>query len=312
MVKNYRTKKIKKQVKKKTKKIYRGGKINENSETNELLKENRIMEEVQNNSKLPSLMPNLNISNLMKPLSNTIENTKGVMSNLIRGSEKPISQIKQGVLNIASKGATLAEGLAEKGIEKVGDIVGVDVTKPEIIENKLHQIENIISSPEIKQEISKISEVASEAAEPYIKPLEEKIIEKTKEVGKELGTSAVQIGLNTAEEIPGVGVIIGTLRSLDQAAKAGLSTLNAFTEVSKDTTDAINATAKNYKRLMGEKNQINERINNSISEFANPQSLLSNTNKSLNNGSSHVTGGRSKKKYSKSKKYTIKYKSRCK
>ena len=302
----YITKKNKQQMKKKTKKIYKGGEVNVTSnEINNTLKENKIMEEVKNSEGIPSIMPNVNVLNSMKPVSNVIESAQGMATNIIGNLKKPVS-------NVVSKGVTLAEGLIEKGIEKVGDFVGVDVNQPQTIENKLHQIENIISNPEIKKEITKIGEVVGEAMKPYIKPLEEKIIEKTEEVGKELGTSAVKIALNTAEEIPGLGILIGTIRSLDQATKAGLSTINAFSEVSKETTDAINATAKNYKRLMGEKNQINERINNSISEFANPQSLLSNTNKSLNNGSSNVTGGRSKKKYSKSKKYTIKYKSRCK
>jgi rRNA processing protein Gar1 len=242
------------------------------------------------------------MENLTKPVSNIIEGTKSVVSNIIEDVKTPVS-------NIVNEGVTLGEGLIEKGIEKVGDVVGVDVTQPQIIENKLNQIENVISNPEIKKEIGKIVEVAGEAMDPYIKPLEEKVIEKTKEVGKELGTSAVQIGLNTAEEIPGVGVVIGTLRSLDQAAKAGLSTVNAFVEVSKDTTDAINATAKNYKRLMEEKNKIGQRINNSVSTFNNPQSLITNQLKPSNIISKKIGGGISnKKKYIKSKKYTRKYK----
>jgi rRNA processing protein Gar1 len=305
MVKFYKTKKVKNTIKKKTKKIYRGGAVNINSdEVNNTLKENKIMEDIKKNSEISSVMPNLNINmeNLTKPVSNIIEGTKSVVSNIIEDVKIPVS-------NIVNKGVTLGEGLVEKGIEKVGDVVGVDVTQPQIIENKLHQIENVISNPEIKKEIGKIVEVTGEAMEPYIKPLEEKVIEKTKEVGKELGTSAVQIGLNTAEEIPGVGVVIGTLRSLDRAAKAGLSTVNAFAEVSKDTTDAINATAKNYKRLMGEKNKIGQRINNSISTFNNPQSLITNQLKPSNIISKKIGGGISnKKKYIKSKKYTRKYK----
>lgn len=305
MVKFYKTKKVKNTIKKKTKKIYRGGTVNINSdEVNNTLKENKIMEDIKKNSEISSIMPNLNINmeNLTKPVSNIIEGTKSVVSNIIEDVKIPVS-------NIVNKGVTLGEGLVEKGIEKVGDVVGVDVTQPQIIENKLHQIENVISNPEIKEEIGKIVEVAGEAMDPYIKPLEEKVIEKTKEVGKELGTSAVQIGLNTAEEIPGVGIVIGTLRSLDQVAKAGLSTVNAFAEVSKDTTDAINATAKNYKRLMEEKNKIGQRINNSVSTFNNPQSLITNQLKPSNIISKKIGGGISnKKKCIKSKKYTRKYK----
>ena len=68
---------------------------------------------------------------------------------------KHISKIKEGAINIASEGVILAEGLAEKGIEKAGNVVGVDVTRPELITNKLHQMENIISNPAIKEEIFK-------------------------------------------------------------------------------------------------------------------------------------------------------------
>jgi hypothetical protein len=152
---------------------------------------------------------------------------------------------------------------------------------------------------------------------PYIKPLEDKVMENVREVGEELGSSAVKIGLNTAEEIPGVGIIIGTLRSLDQATKAGLSTINAASEVTKDTADTINASAKNFKRLFDEKIKIGDRINSSISNFTNPQNLLSkakaNAN-SLNLKSPLKTqGGRNKKKYnSKFKKHTSKNKNKGK
>ena len=294
----YKTKKIKKQLKKKTKKIYRGGAPTAD-ELNDKIKENEIMEEVKNSSTLPSLMPNLNISGIMGDFG------------------KPISKIKEGAINIASEGVTLAEGLVEKGIEKAGNVVGVDVTRPELIANKLRQMKNIISNPEIKEEIGKIGVIASESVAPYIKPLEDKVMENVREVGEELGSSAVKIGLNTAEEIPGVGIIIGTLRSLDQATKAGLSTINAASEVTKDTADTINASAKNFKRLFDEKIKIGDRINSSISNFTNPQNLLSkakaNAN-SLNLKSPLKTqGGSNKKKYnSKFKKHTSKNKNKGK
>lgn len=269
----YKTKKIKYQSKKKTKKLYRGGntelkeephlnnthEVNPN-ESSEQIKENKIMEEVKNSSSLSSLMPNLSASNIMS------------------GLEGPISNIKKGAINIASDGIVLAEGLAEKGIEQVGNAVGVDVTNPEIVENKLHQLKNIISNPEIKEEIAKIGEVVLESASPYIEPLKEKVIEKAQEVGKEIGASAVQIALNTAEEIPGIGMAVGVIRSADEATKAGLATVNATSEVIKDTADTINATAKNFKRLVGEKIKIGDRISNSISEFTNPKTLLSKDN----------------------------------
>ena len=292
----YKTKKIKKQFKKKTKKIYRGGAPTAD-ELNDKIKENEIMEEVKNSSKLPSLMPNLHMPSIMGDLG------------------KPFSKIKEGAVNIASEGVTLAEGLAEKGIEKAGNVVGVDVTHPELIENKLRQMENIISNPAIKEEIGKIGVVAGESVAPYIKPLEDKVIENVKEVGEELGSSAVKIGLNTAEEIPGVGIIIGTLRSLDQATKAGLSSINAASEVAKDTADTINASSKNFKRLFDEKMKIGDRINSSISNFTNPQNLLSKAKANANslNFKSRTQGGSNKKKYnSKFKKHTNKNKNKGK
>ena len=297
----YKTKKEKKYTKKRTKKIYKGGYANvqniNSNEMNDAKEENKIMEEVKKSDKFSSIMPNLNMLNLTKPVSSLIENI-----------EPHVSSITNGAINIASKGVILGEGLIEKGIEKLGNVVGIDVAHPETIENKLHQIKNIISNPKIKEEISKIAEVAGEAIEPYIEPLQEKIVEKTKEVGEVLGKSAVQIGLNTVEEIPGIGIIVGTVRSIDQATKAGLSTANAFSEVSKEVADTINATTKNYKRLMEEKNKIGERINNSISEFNNPQTIFPNS-KPFNIVSKKMGGGMdSKKKIIKSKKYTYKNK----
>jgi hypothetical protein len=298
MVKMYKTKKIKKQFKKKTKKIYRGGAPTAD-ELNDKIKEKEIMDEVKNSSTLSSLIPNLQMPSIMGDLG------------------KPLSKMKEGAINIATKGVTLAEGLAEKGIEKAGNVVGVDVTRPELIENKLRQMESIISNPVIKEEIGKIGVIAGESVTPYIKPLEDKVMKNVRDVGEELGSSAVKIGLNTAEEIPGVGIIIGTLRSIDQATKAGLSSINAASEVVKDTADTINASTKNFKRLFDEKMKIGDRINSSISNFTNPQNLLSKAKenaKSLNFKSPLKTqGGSNKKKYnSKLKKHTNKNKNKRK
>jgi hypothetical protein len=119
------------------------------------------------------------------------------------------------------------------------------------------------------------------------------VIDKTVEAsGKALskiGETGVKVLLNTAEEIPGVGIIFGTVRSLSNIGEAIVSSVNAGSEVITASSDMINATTKNYERLVEEKNQIAGRTNKSIEEFVKPTVLTDSK------GGSHRTRKRQRK-----------------
>jgi len=182
-----------------------------------------------------------------------------------------------GNIPVFKKTSELVEGLTIKGIEHLGLLLGVDLSNPQSINEKLEKIKIALTDPknkekiqEIVNEAAKVGVVAIEAAEPFIKPLVDKTVELGSEALTKLGESAVKIGLNTAQEIPGVGVVIGTVRSLSNASEALLSASNAASEIITNTSDSINAASKNFERLMKEKMDSLNRINDSVNKFQRP------------------------------------------
>ena len=178
---------------------------------------------------------------------------------------------------ILKKTTDLVEGLTIKGIDHLAILLGVDFSNSQSISDKLEQIKLAINDPknkekvrEIVNEAAQVGAVAIEAAEPFIKPLVDKTTELGNEALSKIGESAVKIGLNTAEEIPGVGVVLGTVRSLSDAGEAFLSASNAANEVITTTSDSINAATKNFERLMKEKMNGLNRINDSVNKFQQP------------------------------------------
>lgn len=182
-----------------------------------------------------------------------------------------------GDLPVLKKSRELVEGLAIKGIEHIGLLLGVDLSNSQDINEKLEKIRIAFADPknkekvrEIVSEAAEVGNVAIEAALPFIKPLVDKTVDVGREALSKLGESAVKIGLNTAEEIPGVGVVLGTVRSLSDAGEAMVAASNAASEVVTTTSDSINAATKNFERLMKEKMQGLNRINDSVSKFQKP------------------------------------------
>lgn len=178
---------------------------------------------------------------------------------------------------VLNKASLLAESVAVKTIENIGLLLGVDLSNTQDINGNLDKIKLALSNPETKEkirsivgQISEILAVALEAAGPFIYPLMDKTFEVGNEALSKMGESAVKIGLNTAEEIPGVGVLIGTIRSLSNAMEAFLAGVNAGDEVITSSSDTINAAVRNFKRLMKEKEDGLNRINNSVNNFQLP------------------------------------------
>jgi hypothetical protein len=95
-----------------------------------------------------------------------------------------------------------------------------------------------------------------------------------------MGESGVKIALNTAEEIPGVGVLIGTIRSLSNAMEAFLAGVNAGDEVITSSSDSINAAIRNFKQIMKDKQNSLNRISNSVNDFQLPYNQYQLNNQS--------------------------------
>jgi hypothetical protein len=191
--------------------------------------------------------------------------------------ERKFNIASLGNIPMFKKSSELAEGLTIKGIEHLGILLGVDLSNTQSINEKLTQIKIALADPknkekikEIVSEAAKVGAVAIEAASPFIKPLVDKTVELSGDALTKMSEAAVKIGLNTAEEIPGVGVVIGTVRSLSNAGEAFAAATNAASEVVTTTSDSINAATKNFERLMKEKMNSVNRINESLNKFQQP------------------------------------------
>jgi len=217
---------------------------------------------------------NKNILNGGDSLSNN-NNASQIMNEVKK--ERKFNIASLGNIPMFKKTSELAEGLTIKGIEHLGILLGVDLSNSQSINEKLVQIKIALADPknkekikEIVSEAAKVGAVAIEAASPFIKPLVDKTVEIGGDALTKMSEAAVKIGLNTAEEIPGVGVVIGTVRSLSNAGEAFAAATNAASEVVTTTSDSINAATKNFERLMKEKMNSVNRINDSLNKFQQP------------------------------------------
>jgi hypothetical protein len=158
---------------------------------------------------------------------------------------------------VIKKTGNLLEGTLVKALDMVGDSVGIDIDNPVSIGEKLDDIknavineENLKKTKEILANTGKYFEVGIDAAAPVLEKTANKILPVvTKEADK-----AVKAGLSTlvnlAEDV--AGPFIGIPRTFLSATEALNASINAGSELIKGTSEAIQGTQENYKRLINE------------------------------------------------------------
>ena len=193
----------------------------------------------------------------------------------------------------------LSEGLAIKTIDNTSKFLDFDLNDSERFKQRLEDLKVLLNDPKNKElmrevvaNFAKVGVVALDAAKPFIDDLITEIFEKLKVVGNEFGEAGVKITLNTLEEIPGYGVIIGTIRSASNVAEAFLASSNALSEVVTKTSDTINASVQNFDKLLKEKGDLINRTTDSINKF-------SENMKSMPNKSAISSGGSYSRKHKK-------------
>jgi methyl-accepting chemotaxis protein len=207
----------------------------------------------------------------------------------------------------------LSEGLAIKTIDNTADFFNVNLNDSEQFRKRLEELKMILNDPQNKElmrevvaNFAQVGVVALDAAKPFIDDLITEIFEKLRIVGNEFGEAGVKIALNTLEEIPGYGVIIGTIRSVSNAAEAVLASSNAFSEIVTKTSDTVNASVQNFDKLLKEKGDLIGRTTESINKFSenmknmpNNVSNLSVPIPSVPKPTSAITGGSYSRKHKK-------------
>lgn len=184
------------------------------------------------------------------------QNVDNILNDIDKQNEIEIPEISEipVIGPVIEKTGNLVEGSLSKGLDVLGDSIGVDIDNPQSIGDKLDGIKNAVSDPqniektkEILNDAGKYIEVGIDAAAPIV----EKTADKVFPVVAKEADKAVRAGLNTMVNIAEdfAGPIIGIPRTLLSATKAFNASVNAGSELIKGTAEAIQGTQENFDRL---------------------------------------------------------------
>lgn len=158
---------------------------------------------------------------------------------------------------IIKSSGNLIENAAVKGLDVIGDSIGIDIENPESIGEKLDDIKDAVSSPEniekTKQILANAGEYVGlvvEAASPVIEKTSEKVLPVVMKEADKAIDSIAATGINLLEDV--TGPLIGVPRTLWTAAEAFNASVNAGSQLIKGTAEAIQGTQANLNRLMDE------------------------------------------------------------
>jgi hypothetical protein len=176
---------------------------------------------------------------------------------------------------VTDKVVDLSEGVALKTIDGAADILGIDLNNSEKFNEKLEDIKNVLDDPENKElikdiagDVSEIGVVALQASKPFVDELITDVSDKLGVIGNEFGETGVKVALNTLEEIPGAGIIVGSIRSASNIGEALLASSNATAEIVTKASDTVNASLQNFDNLLKEKGDVLARTTESINKFS--------------------------------------------
>ena len=151
-------------------------------------------------------------------------------------------------LNLVSN---VASGVSSAAITGASKLMGVDLTNKDEVNSALQKEIKILSDPETRENIKKVIgegaqtlAVGLEAAKPAINKFVETTTEAIEKSAKKIGDASVSVALNTLEEIPMVGVLVGTIRSADKATQAAQSIFNAGSEIVAASGDVVGQVTK--------------------------------------------------------------------
>jgi hypothetical protein len=284
---------------------YKTKKLRKNNKRKRITKRNykRVGGRVGGSGVVPSAKKDVNSninSNINSNKSDSnIDNQPTPQSNLEEESMKQMEELKEerNAANEAKKEAANEEankliketqnvvtGSAINAVEMAGKAIGVDVTDPKEISEKLDDIkdsltnpENIEKAKEIVGEVAKEGGIVLEAVDPLIKPLTKKVLDIGSETAVKMGDTGILLVKNAIKAIPGVGAAFVLVDDIGKISETAAATMGAAADITTQTADSVVVAKNNYEKLKSEKNEIESRVDNSKNEFLNTP--LSSTEK---------------------------------
>jgi hypothetical protein len=210
-----------------------------------------------------------------------VQHQQEEMSDLEKQSLQKLQELKderkaQGE-KAMEEASTIAKGVTANALEGIGETIGVDVSNPEEVSEKLDDIKEALSNPEtiektkeVINEAAKTGAIYLEAADPVLKPLTKKALDIGSDVVEKTASTAITIGANFVKEIPGVGLAYSLIQDASKLGEAASAVTNATAELTTDIADSAVVFKDNLEQKLKEGQEIQNRTNNSIEQFQQP------------------------------------------
>lgn len=213
-------------------------------------------------------------------------------------SSEMIDKFRENLKNTTSN---ITNDAYSKGIDFLKNKTGIDISDKSQVEDKLLQVQSLLSDPNIKNKIKNITDEFSDQTMLIIDRSKEPIIKLIDTSGEIMEKSAPKIIdrvgriiMNTIQALPIVGIPIGLFRDFINGAEIAHTTIESFQRILKniaktmdDIESNINDTTSGIKNLTSSdgiskmaSNSFDNMTTNYLSPSLSPKSSFSQLTKS--------------------------------
>lgn len=200
-----------------------------------------------------------NSMNATKELDENITKVSDAASGLVSGAKN----IGSNILNVFDKGSATV-------VEKFNNVIGNNLVKESVTdaamktaaigEKLLENINEKISTPELKEETKKVLENAADYAEIAVEAMDEPINKAVDELNKAGTTAAagiasgvVKVGTDALAAVPGVGAVIEVGKMANDASAAAGDVVKAASDASSTISRVVEETSQNIEEGLEKK-----------------------------------------------------------
>lgn len=176
-------------------------------------------------------------------------------------------------------------GPASAYATQIGNNIASRIPFTDNIKNTLNGILQTLKDPEMRQNIRNIVgegattlAIGLDASQPAIDKVFSSIVDAIEKSTEKIANASVSVFMNTAEEIPGIGIFIGTIRSLDTIVKTIQSLVNAGSEVIIANADAVSEITERIQQI---KSQLLNKVNALSTKADNLSQMTGNISDNL-------------------------------
>lgn len=187
---------------------------------------------------------------------------------------------------LAHMAINVVETGSEFAVKKLSEITGVS-TSGKDMGKMLHDFNEALRSPEIKEEVAKFIVNATDQvvfAVDAMGPPVKKALDKVLDIADHAGRKVISTGLQTASvaitEVPVIGNAWGAILIADNMVKLGESAMNAAIGTATTTADAVTETKMRMAQLQKDKAGLEKRTSDSVNSFTNNDNIGTRKNMS--------------------------------